>query len=147
MRLCGECTECCTGTLTGEVQGHKFDVTDPCFFLEDGKCNIYANRPDDPCKNYSCMWINNEEIPDFMRPDLSNVVLTQLNINGIYYIEAREAARKSMTTSILSNVIMYAFHTNQNLVYHVSGQFYWIGEPKFMVEMNKKSKEIILKEI
>jgi hypothetical protein len=93
------------------------------------------------------MWINNEEIPDFMRPDLSNVVLTQLNINGIYYIEAREAARKNMTTSILSNVIMYAFHTNQNLVYHVSGQFYWIGEPKFMVEMSKKSKEIILKEI
>jgi hypothetical protein len=147
MRVCGECTECCTGTLTGEVQGHMFDVTTPCFFLKENKCSIYANRPDDPCKNYSCMWINNLEIPDFMRPDLSNVVLTQLNINGIYYIEAREAARKSMSTSILSNLIMYAFHTNQNLVYHVNGQFYWIGEPRFMTEMNKKSKEIILKEI
>lgn len=147
MRICGECTECCTGTLEGTVDGHEFNVTTACFFLQDNKCNRYETRPDNPCKNYSCMWLNDESIPDFMRPDLSNVVLTKLNINGIEYIESREAARKSMTTSILSNVIMYAFHTNQNLVYHVNGQYFWLGAPDFMNEMNKKSKEIILKEI
>ena len=147
MKTCGECTECCTGTLTGEVQGHTFDVTTPCFFLKDGKCDIYSTRPDDPCRNYSCMWLNDEAMPDFMRPDKSNVVLTQLSVDGIYYVEAREAARKRMTTSILSNVIMYAFHSNQNLVYYVDGQFFWLGEPKFMAAMNKKSKDIILKDI
>jgi hypothetical protein len=93
------------------------------------------------------MWLNDEDMPDFMRPDKSNVVLTQKAINGIYYVDAKEAARKSMTTGILSSVIMYAFHTNQNLLYHVEGKFYWIGEPKFMAAMNKKSKDIILKDI
>jgi hypothetical protein len=93
------------------------------------------------------MWLNDESIPDFMRPDKSNVLLTQKAIDGIYYIEARETARKNMTTGTLSKVVMYAFHTNQNLLYHVEGQFHWIGEPKFMDAMIKKSKDIILKDI
>lgn len=144
-KTCGECTECCTGTLAGEVQGHKFNETTACFFLEDSKCTIYATRPDDPCRNYSCMWLNDESIPDFMRPDKSNVVLTQLSFNNIYYIDAREAARKSMTTTVLSNLLMYALHSKQNLVYYVDGQCYWYGEPDFMKIMNRRSKEIFLK--
>ena len=86
-------------------------------------------------------------MPDFMRPDISNVVLTQLVINGIYYIDAREAARKSMTTTTLSNLIMYAIHSNQNLLYYVAGQCYWFGEPEFIELMNIRANEAKLKEL
>ena len=146
-KTCDECTECCTGTLAGEVQGHRFDNTKACFFLKNNKCSIYATRPDDPCRNYSCMWINDESMPDFMRPDKSNVVLTQKAFGDIFYIDAREAARKSMTTTVLSNLIAYAFHTNQNLVYYVAGRCYWLGGEQFMKIMNQRSKDIPIKAI
>jgi uncharacterized cysteine cluster protein YcgN (CxxCxxCC family) len=146
-KTCDECTECCTGTLAGEAYGHKFDETTACFFLENNKCSIYATRPDNPCKNYSCMWLNDDGMPDFMRPDKSNVVLTQKSFDNVFYIHAKEAARKSMTTTVLSNLIMYALHTQQNLVYYVSGQCYWYGDPEFTKIMARRSKDIQIKAI
>ena len=147
MRACGECTECCTGTLIGEVQGIKFDHDTACSFLKENKCSIYDSRPEDPCKNYSCMWINNESIPDYMRPDLSHVVLTQSIIEGIYYIESKEAARKTMTAGTLANVIMFAYKTNQNIQYFVDGQVHWMGEPRFVKAMERRERSNQIKEI
>ena len=138
MKVCGECTECCTGTLQGEVRGHKFDRTTSCFFLKENKCSIYNSRPDTPCKNYSCIWLMDESIPDFMRPDLSNVVLTKRAVGNFEFVEAEEAARKVLTAEILANVIDFAVHSNQNLVYRVSGKLRWIGSSEFVQFMNKQ---------
>ena len=147
MRVCGECTECCTGTLAGEVRGIKFDETTACSFLKENKCSIYESRPEDPCKNYSCMWLNDESIPDFMRPDIAHVVLTQKSINDTYYVEAREAARKTMTAATLANVIMFAYQSKQNILYFVDGKRRWMGEPKFDQAMKRIDNTISIKEI
>jgi len=138
MRTCGECTECCTGTLQGEVRGYKFDKNSPCFFLKENKCSIYESRPDHPCKNYSCMWLNDISIPDFMRPDISKVVLTKRSVDNFDYIEAEEAARKIMSAETLANVINFAVQTKQNLVYRVSGRLRWFGDPEFINFMDNQ---------
>jgi hypothetical protein len=93
------------------------------------------------------MWLNDESIPDFMRPDISHVVLTQMAVDGIYYIESREAARKTMTASTLSNVIMFAYRTNQNILYFLDNQVHWIGETNFKKAMQRSAKKISIKEI
>ena len=75
-RTCGGCTACCKGWLTTNVLGEDLSPDKPCRFLACDGCSIHEDRPEDPCRAYSCEWLNNTEIPEWMRPKESNVILT-----------------------------------------------------------------------
>ena len=48
----------------------------PCSNCKDGGCEIYENRPIDPCISFKCAWLKYENIlPDDMRPDLSGAIV------------------------------------------------------------------------
>lgn len=74
-RSCGECTGCCSGKLAGEIRGHKMYDGKPCFFLKEGKCGIYNERPHSPCRTYQCAWSQHLFYED-MRPDKIGVVVS-----------------------------------------------------------------------
>jgi hypothetical protein len=73
-RECNGCTACCEGWLTGEVNGHKFSPSVPCYYKTSAGCSIYKDRPQEPCKSFSCDWIINESFPEWMKPTESGTL-------------------------------------------------------------------------
>jgi len=89
-RHCLPCTACCQGWLCTEIRGHKVFAGKPCpFSLTDG-CSIYETRPQDPCRNFTCSWRENDSpLPDWMRPDQCGaIVLLSLPWHGRLVIHA-----------------------------------------------------------
>lgn len=129
-RTCDGCSECCKGWVTGNVLGHSFYPGKPCYFLQKN-CSIYENRPIDPCKGYKCHWLSSDDLPMWMRPDLSNALVTRRLINNIEYYEILECGQK-MDSSVLSWFIVWAINTRKNLHYQIDGGFTKIGTEEFM---------------
>jgi hypothetical protein len=87
-KICGECTACCSGTLSTTIFEHKVNVENPCPFVCKSGCSIYEKRPDDPCKSFKCGWLIHPNIPDYMRPDKSGIILKNFNNNSINILNA-----------------------------------------------------------
>lgn len=135
-RTCGTCTKCCDGTLSGEINGYPMYLGRPCHFLKIGQgCTIYSDRPQEPCRRYECAWISDTEIPDFMKPEVSNCILDYRVHNGIRYLRLVESD-KPYTAEILSWCIEYAKSKNLNFEWTVAGKSYWIGDAGFFESMS-----------
>lgn len=140
-RVCGECTKCCEGYLKGEVYGHKFYDGVSCHFLGNGKCTIYTNRPENPCKNYKCYWLENLDIPEYMRPDKSNVLMTFRNNCNFEYVQVLEVG-STMDSTTLAHIIQYFLPKNINIECRVNGNYYYFGSIDFIKMASlKKSKK------
>src|SRR5947209_6989455 len=82
-RSCGECTACCDGWLQIEVRGHAVRKGSPCPFSTAGRCTIYPDRPQHPCREFVCGWLTaSSPLPDWMRPDKSHLILLAANSSG-----------------------------------------------------------------
>lgn len=129
-RQCGPCTRCCEGWLHGSAHGKPFWRGRPCHYFE-GRCTIYGNHPDDPCKTFRCQWLDNETIPSWMRPDLVNAILVKRRKNDIDYLEINEAGEK-LRVEVLSWAVMYCLQNKLNLYYTVDGGANRIGSKDFL---------------
>lgn len=139
-RECGSCTKCCEGWITGEALGYKFDLGKPCHFIAIGKgCTVYANRPKDPCINYKCGWLSNPDIPEWMKPDSANCIVSYKNDNGIIFMELTEAGQ-TLRSDVLSWTIQYALSNNINFVWTINGGANWIGSAEFNQLMQARLK-------
>lgn len=139
-RSCGDCTKCCEGWLQGEALGHKFYQGRPCHFLAIGKgCTVYAKRPKDPCQSYKCGWLQNEEIPEWMKPSEINAIVDFRDIEGIPYLRVKEAGQ-ILSSKVLTWVIQYAISKNMNIYWEVDGGKNWLGSPEFQEALLKDSK-------
>jgi hypothetical protein len=136
-RDCGDCTLCCQGYLNGEAHGHAFFRGTPCFFLEK-KCTIYSSRPKDPCVNYNCSWLIDENIPSWMKPNLIGAIIDKRNVDGINYYCIIEAGKK-LDASVLNYMILYCINNNLNLLYTIEGGNYRIGSKEFLNLIDKSS--------
>ena len=73
-RECGSCTACCEGWLVSTVTG--MHPGNACRHCTGQGCAIYENRPQDPCRNFICGWLQpNSPLPDEMRPDKAGVIV------------------------------------------------------------------------
>ena len=130
-RLCGTCTKCCEGYLTGEALGHTFYPGKPCHFVVIGSgCSIYEKRPQEPCVSYKCLWVSNDELPEWMKPNEINVIIDKRITNGIEHIKVTEAGG-ALSTKVLSWLVQYVIKNNLNLSWEVDGEVHWIGSPEF----------------
>ncbi|NBP58816.1 hypothetical protein EBU71_20180 [bacterium] len=85
-KSCGGCTRCCEGFLSTKV--YDFEISPSaggCRFLGKNGCNIYQVRPYDPCQVFQCGWKENTVIPDFMRPDLSDIIILLRYIESYHF--------------------------------------------------------------
>jgi len=78
-KVCGECIACCDGTLNATIFEHKISKGNPCPFVCKSGCTIYEKRPEIPCKSFKCGWLIHPNIPDYMRPDKSGVILRNID--------------------------------------------------------------------
>lgn len=93
-RSCNGCTRCCEGWLTGEAFGFKFYPGRACKFLGKTGCNIYEQRPYSPCVTFTCYWKDDINIPDWMRPNLSNVIILKNYLEGYEYLRFIQSGGK-----------------------------------------------------
>lgn len=134
-RSCGTCTKCCEGWLSANILGEYMQPGIPCQFAQRGKgCAIYENRPKDPCVGYSCLWLKDTDIPEWLKPELTNVIIDEDSVNGIPYIRAVEAG-STMSSDVLTWLIKYVKVNNKNLYWEVSGGKHWIGTREFQAAM------------
>jgi uncharacterized protein len=69
-RVCGDCTLCCTLLAVKELDKPSHKTCEHC----DKGCSIYHRRPQS-CKDFECLWLQEDDMPAELRPDRSHVVL------------------------------------------------------------------------
>lgn len=126
MRECGECTACCEGWVASKSL--DMFAGRPCQHCRSSGCNIYEERPQDPCRTFRCGWLDNEsEFPDDMRPDLAGVIV--LNSRPWYEWDVLRAAPvgQAIPPQTLERLRLYAQQKGLPLVFFdrevVEGQF------------------------
>lgn len=139
-RQCGDCTECCTGTLHADIYGKFMDRGRPCHYLNKG-CTIYENRPQ-LCKDYRCEWLKDDStiIPEWMQPNLSKVIITERiwgDRNQYTYWEIQESGQK-IDSTVLNWVYMYVAANNMVANIQVDSRWYQIGPPEFVEHLRNQ---------
>ena len=136
-RRCDGCTKCCEGSLAADILGHKMYPGKPCFYKINGGCSIYESRPIDPCVGFKCEWLRDTDIPEHMKPDISDVILVSRTIGEELCVEMVQAG-----SSPISKQNIEWFHQQYysgkfpNIYYKPdllnSGQIIAKGSGKFM---------------
>lgn len=139
-RQCDECTECCKGWLTANIYGKEMVSGRPCHFLAKGGCSIYKDRPQEPCVTYNCAWLIDPEIPEWLKPSTSKVILSWKNSPFGDFLEAKECGEK-MDATVLNWIYIYAGQNNFNLAIEVAGSWYFRGPPEFTEEISKTKRQ------
>lgn len=93
-RSCGDCTACCEGWHSANIEGHDMYPGRPCHFFCK-QCTIYEFRPP-TCREYYCSWMldDRKAFPEWFRPDISGVIMTHRDWEGGSYLEVRETDKK-----------------------------------------------------
>ena len=83
-RNCTGCTLCCEGWLAIDTNGIKASLNKPCFNLScNVGCNIYAERPTDPCVTFKCLWLTDAEHMSLeMKPSKTKVIVQERLVQG-----------------------------------------------------------------
>lgn len=138
-RSCDGCTKCCEGWLHGNINGHFMGRGRKCFFVKEGGCSIYENRPDFPCKIFKCAWLMDQRIPEWFKPTMSNVVGQWISIPqcNIKYLEIHECENK-LDSSVLSWLIDFYFKEKENILYTINGQIFYFGSQEFVKYMENR---------
>jgi hypothetical protein len=79
------------------------------------------------------VWLADDKqaIPEWMKPDEVNAILTQRTNGDIEHIELVEAG-ETLRSEVLSWAILYALNNNLNLKYQINGGWNQIGSPEFL---------------
>ena len=139
-RSCSGCTACCEGWLFGQAYNEGFWPGRKCFYLGCSGCTIYKDRPEDPCKTYRCEWLNDPiNIPEWLKPNISKVILTKRTIENIEYIDVEETGEK-LDSSVLSWLFFkYTDGTFPNICYRIDGGRHFFGSQEYIDLMQGKT--------
>lgn len=135
MRECNGCTKCCEW-LVADVYGHRLQPGRPCPFKGETGCTIYNER-DKICRTYKCDWLQNTDIPEWMKPNLSNVIVTRREWSQGYYLEILETG-KDIDPKVLNWFFMYHTMTNIPMRIQVCRGWNNYGSLEFREEIVKK---------
>ena len=137
-RLCGNCTACCEGWAEGEIRGHRMYAGQHCHFLRDGACTIYDERPQSPCRNFVCGWLQaGSPFPDDFKPERSGVIIvpTRWRSSPAYILLS---AGRDPSEQMLIWMKAYANQTHSPFFYALDGERIGYGPPEFQQEMLAK---------
>jgi len=138
-RDCGNCTACCDGWLKIEVRGHPVRPGTPCPFRTDCGCSIYAERPQHPCREFVCGWlVASSPLPDWMRPDKSDVILLAANFSwqGLP-VDVAVAAGARPRKKALDWLLRFCSEHRRCLMYQMDDEWFAFGPPAFQAEMSQ----------
>jgi hypothetical protein len=137
LRQCGDCTKCCEGWLANEIHGHFTWPGKKCQFVETGTgCSIYEDRPE-TCQRFECEWLKNYDVPAWLKPNKSNVILRMKYLDNIKYLEIIEAGEK-LSAEVLSWALSLIVKKEiENMKYQISGGWCYFGTEEFYNAIRK----------
>ncbi len=134
-RQCGSCTACCDGWVKGVIDGHEMKPGTPCHFRGESCCSIYATRPQDPCKNFMCGWIEAASpFPEQFRPDRIGVIIVRKQWRGRAAYVLTSAGRDP-DEAILAWMRAFSVRNALPFFYEQSREWTAFGPPEFQIEM------------
>jgi len=84
-RECGTCSMCCKLLDIPEWNKPRNVWCEHC---TPGKgCNIYNDRPE-LCRTFRCIWLRTPEMPEWVKPSESKMLLCTLGYNQAGFVEA-----------------------------------------------------------
>ena len=139
-RKCGECTACCEGWLHGEAHGHAFWPGRPCHYLSPCKgCSIYPNRPKSPCVDFKCVWLSEDILPMWFRPDQCNVIVTREKWGPnkeFTYLKIHERGKK-IDATVLNVLYMLQAQKQLPIAIQIDGGWNFFGPQAFLDDITK----------
>jgi SEC-C motif-containing protein len=137
-RACGECTACCDGWVAGVIEGHEMKPGTPCFFRGEKCCSIYERRPQHPCRDFVCGWLQAASpFPDDFRPDRLGVMIIAMKWRGVDAYVLRSTLRDP-DEKLLGWMREFSLRTQRPFFYEVAGERFGFGPPEFQQEMSEK---------
>jgi hypothetical protein len=136
-RECGDCSMCCEGHLNAVIHGIPMSKGRPCHFLgkcDGGGCTIYEDRPP-LCEAYQCLWKYTPTLPEWMKPNLSDVIMAyheeEMNGEQVEYLTLREG-NNTIRSDVLNYVLRLCLEHNKNLEYECNGSWYHLGDHEWI---------------
>jgi hypothetical protein len=83
---------------------------------------------------YSCSWLNDPDIPEWMKPDKVGAIISKKVVKGIEYLELVEAGNV-MPSKVLSWFFMHTSSKDINAFWQVEGGNNWFGSQEFVDAM------------
>lgn len=131
-RACDGCTICCDGWATGVAYDKRFYPGRKCHYVNDSGCTIYEDRPENPCKTFKCQWLTNYDIPAWMKPNRSDVLIAKESIQGIEFYTFKETGKK-LNSSVLSWLVQAHLEGKiKNARYELEGGWNFLGDQRFL---------------
>ena len=137
-RTCGDCTACCDGWLSGVVNNREFYPGTPCHYSGCNGCSIYEDRPESPCRSYSCEWLKNTDIPEWMKPNKAGVIITGMGWDRPdgskqVYLEVTETGKK-IDSTVLNWLFKLHLRAGIPLKIQIDRGYNWYGPKEFFQE-------------
>ena len=137
-RACGECTACCDGWVAGTIEGHEMKPGTPCHFRGDHQCSIYERRPQHPCRDFVCGWLQaRSPFPEDWRPDRIGVMVIPMRWRGHEAYVLRHSGRDP-DERMLARMRELSLRTHRPFFYEIAGERFGFGPPEFQAEMSEK---------
>jgi SEC-C motif-containing protein len=137
-RQCGGCTACCDGWVAGVIEGHEMKPGTPCHFRGDHCCTIYERRPQHPCRDFICGWLEaGSPFPEDFRPDLLGVMIIPMKWRGHAAYVLRSAGRDP-DEKLVAWMRELSVRTKRPFFYEIAGERFGFGPPEFQHEMLEK---------
>jgi hypothetical protein len=83
-RSCGDCTLCCKVYNMPELEKSAGQWCRHC--VPGQGCGIHDTRPE-VCRAFFCLWIRDDTLPDYWKPNRSKMVLSPFPGNGFIYVQ------------------------------------------------------------
>ena len=137
-RACGECTACCDGGVKGTIEGHDMFPGRPCHFRGEHRCTIYERRPQEPCRDFACGWLQpGSPFPDHWRPDRLGVMVIPMRWRGREAYVLRSAGRDP-DAALIAWMQELSRRTGRPFFYEIGGERFGYGPPEFQREMSER---------
>jgi hypothetical protein len=139
-RECGTCTACCDGWMVGTIQGHTMKPGQPCHFVREEGCSIYAERPESPCRSFACAWvIPNSPFTDAFRPDRLGIIIIRVKWRDQPAYLLRSAGRDP-DHDLLAWMQRFSMQTGRPFFYELAGEKLGFGPPLFQHDMLQRAQ-------
>jgi hypothetical protein len=139
-RNCGTCTACCDGWLQIEIRGHKVGPGHKCPFSASTGCKIYDDRPQHPCREFTCGWLlHRSPLPEWMRPDKSAlIVLPSKFLWRGSPVDVAVPAGVYPKMKALDWLKNFSGKHKRPLMYQIENEWYAFGPPAFQADISER---------
>lgn len=114
----------------------------PCKFVSVGVgCLEYEDRPENPCKNFSCLWRSSDIVPEKLSPSKTNAILYVDKIEDEFFVVATLAGDK-ISQELIDWLCDISLSKSKNVFWYDGKINHYRGSDKFISLMSKKYGDV-----